>query len=118
MLMKFQILRNVPAKSVASRIRRAFRDRIRLGLEHPPCTLIVFRFQRDERESGVVTLNTVKQALDRLGVAREQQVLALAGDFTEEARGLLKANKIEAVTLTYFGWTEETYKAIKSPKSN
>ncbi len=116
--MKFQVLRNVPAESLTSRVRPAFRDRIPvIRPDDMACTLIVFRFQRDEKASGVVTSNAVKQALNRLGDVPNQRILAFAGDFTQEARALLKENRIEAVTLTYFGWTDERYAAIRNPNS-
>jgi hypothetical protein len=61
--------------------------------------------------------NAVRQALNRVGEKSDQRVLALAGDFTLEARALLKAADIEVVQLSDFGWTDERYKAIKAPPS-
>jgi hypothetical protein len=59
--------------------------------------------------------NAVRQALIRVGKNGDQQVLALAGDFTLEARALLNANKVEVLQLSDFGWTDRRYKSIKAP---
>jgi hypothetical protein len=52
-------------------------------------------------------------ALRRLGPVGGQRVLALAGDFTQEARRLLTAAGVEPLGLGDFGWTDESYKAIR-----
>jgi hypothetical protein len=115
--MRFQIVKDVPGAVLASHVRADLRDFLPpVGSKEERFTLIQFRFQRDEKGSGVVTSNSVRQALRRLGEVNADRILALAGDFTLEARSLLKVHGIEVVATTCFGWTDEGYQAIKRPR--
>jgi hypothetical protein len=71
-------------------------------------TLIIFRPQRDGRESGVVWSAIAKQAVERLGTETER-VLALAGDFTDEADSVLDSHGIKRIAISHFGWTDDRW---------
>ena len=113
--MKFQIVRDIPVERLASHVRPAFH-----GLLPAPrskteiVTLILFRFQHDEKGFGVIPSSAAEQALARLGNVRGQRALALGDDFTLEAKVLLQQNGVEPVGLRDFGWTDDSYLRIKT----
>src|SRR5262245_5558086 len=113
--MKFQVLRNVPAEELVARLPPKYRHiplpRLPKGTK---VTVLVFRSHRDEKTDGVVISATVAQALERLGEAGGQQIVAAGGEFTLESQALLRERGAMIVTLGDFGWTDERYKSIKS----
>jgi len=75
--------------------------------------LTVLSFSDDH----VVTANDVARVIRRLGRS-EDPIVAFAGDATEEAKGALRAIGAVILTLRSFGWTDETYRRIRQPKSH
>jgi hypothetical protein len=99
-----------------SHVRPAFRHLLPSVANGEKLTLIIFRFQRDEKGSGVVISSVVKQALARLANTERQRTLALAGSFTIESISALKESGVEAISLHEWGWTDDSYKWIKSQR--
>jgi hypothetical protein len=113
--MKFQIVRDISVERLASHVRPAFRGLIPAPRSKTEIfALILFRFQHDEKGSGVIISSAAEQALARLGNVQGQRTLALGGDFTLEAKALLRQNGVEPVGLRDFGWTDESYLNIKN----
>lgn len=112
--MKFKIVRGICGEALAKNVRREFVDRLPPRSKGEQFTLMLFRFQRDEKCSGVILSSVAEHAISRLGDRHGERVLALGGDFTQEARSLLEANGIEPIALGDFHWTDESYKRIKN----
>jgi hypothetical protein len=110
---KFKIVRSISADELPTHVRREFVARLPPRLESERFTLILFRFQRDRKQSGVILSSVVKQAIARLGSFEGERALAFGGDFTQEARAVLEANGIVPISLGDFHWTDESYKQIK-----
>jgi hypothetical protein len=62
--------------------------------------------------------SAVEQALARLGTVEGERVLALGGDFTQEAKVALRRIGVEPIGLADFGWTDASYKNIKGPRKS
>lgn len=113
--MKFQIVRDVASERLTSHLRPAFHSIVPSPLsDDERFTLILFRFTHDEKGSNVIRSKSAEQALARLGNIAGQRILALAGDFTLEAKALLKQNGVEPIGLRDGGWTDELYLRIKT----
>ena len=111
--MQFRIVRNVLADSVAGHVHPALRAFIPPIRERTtPCTLLLFRFQKDEKGSGMVLSEAVLQALSRLGDGQGERVLAFAGNFSTEAKNHLREGGVEIVVASDFEWVEESIKTI------
>jgi hypothetical protein len=111
--MQFRIVRGVRVDQVSAHIHRALRPVVPpISSEGKLCTLLLFRFQRDEKSSGVVRSATVERALSQLGDGKEELVLAFGGDFTVEAKSLLVARGARIVAISDHGWTDERHKEI------
>jgi hypothetical protein len=110
--MQFKIVRNIRADQVARHVPPMLKAYIP-PLDDSVYTLLLFRFQRDEKSDGVVVSSTARRALSRLGEERLGRGLAFGGEFTLEARDLLREHGFRLVAAGDFGWTDERIKAVR-----
>jgi len=64
--MKFKIVRGISSETLAKHVRREFVDRLPPRSKDEQFTLILFRFQRDEKGTGVILSSIAGHALARL----------------------------------------------------
>ena len=113
--MKFQIVRDIPVQRLASYVRPAFHGLLPAPQSNTEIfTLILFRFQHDDKGYDVILSSVAKQALARLGNVQGQRTLAFGGDFTLEAKVLLRQNGVEPIGLRDYCWTDDSYLRIKT----
>jgi hypothetical protein len=112
--MKFKIVRGISSEALAKHVRREFVDRLPPRSKDDRFSLVLFRFQRDEKGSGVILSSVAEQALAKLGDPHGERTLALGGEFTQEARALLEAQGVEPIALGDWHWTDKSYKRIKN----
>ena len=114
--MQFRVVEHVPSDRVASHVPAKLRQYLPTAYDDRLCTLVIFRFQRDEKQSGVISSSTVRKALSRFEPTAGERLLALAGEFTLESQELLRGSSFEVVMAGDFGWTDESILAIREGK--
>ena len=115
--MQFRIVEHVQPERVASHVPAVLRPYLPTEYDNRLCTLVIFRFQRDEKGSGVISSSTVRKALSRFEPTVGERLLALAGEFTLESQKLLREKSFDLVMVGDFGWTDERILAIREGKS-
>lgn len=72
----------------------------------PDTGLITAIFFGDDE---VILSGVIKKAIKHIDFKMETNIYAIGRCFTSEAISLLKDNNIEAITLSDFHWTDESY---------
>jgi hypothetical protein len=74
-------------------------------------TLLLF----DHAPEDVVLSPVVRRALEKIPVEDSSKLVAVAGSFTLEAIELLAARSAIVLEIYFYGWTDDSIKAIRQP---
>ena len=74
-----------------------------------PYTVVLFALNQDPIRSGVAT-----KAVEHLGEADGGPVLAFAAGLTADAAAVLAGRGIDAITVSDFHWTDESFDRIRT----
>jgi hypothetical protein len=88
----------------------SYRRRLPPIVERSSETFAVLLFPH-EREDVVIS-SAVRHALQSQH-SSDERMIAVGGNFTEEARAFLDAAGVIVLRLSDFHWTDDSYKAIK-----
>jgi hypothetical protein len=114
--LKARISTNVAASKVASKVSREFAkciDPCRLS-HGGPFTVIAFPGRRGDSNS-IVDTTAITKALGQ--IESMNQIIAVAHDFTSEARNKLDHMNAIMFYLSDFGWTDERWSFIRDKVS-
>lgn len=112
MPLKPHIFHDVPAPEVARRVSHEFQEVVdKQRLKDGPYTVISFPGMRGESTS-IVDSKVLSKALSKVQ-SRKEQIVAVAHNFTSEARELL--NQCNAIFFfkSDFFWSDETWRNIR-----
>jgi hypothetical protein len=106
--MRFRLYRNVPSDRVKDHVPRDWAGRLPPPRSDVQYTLLVFG-----ENQGVVHGALAAKAVRRLPESDGNPVLAVAHEFTEEARSALAGHVSELVTRQDWHWTDRSHEEIK-----
>ena len=108
--MQFRILPEIESGSLDKVLPPAFRSLARdIDKLSPRFTVILFRHDSND----VVRSTLVRQALKRIPAVEGRRVVAVAYDFTEEARHSLHEAGVFVLSLRHYGWTDTSHEEIR-----
>jgi len=108
--MQFRILTEIESGSLDKVVPPAFRSFARdIAKLSPRYTVILFRHDIND----VVRSTLVRQALKRIPTGEGRSVVAVAYDFTEEARQYLHEAGVRILSLRHQGWTDASHEEIR-----
>jgi hypothetical protein len=108
---KPRIQRNLTAEEVARQLPPQYRDRLPRNIARSAKTFALLLFPHDRDD--VVISAAVRRALNTWQSATDDQIIAVAGNFTLEARELLEAARAIVLRMGDYHWTDESYKSIQ-----
>jgi hypothetical protein len=105
------IQRNLTAAEVARQLPPQYRDRLPRNIARSEKTFALLLFPHDRDD--VVISAAVRRALNSWQSTTEDRIIAVAGNFTLEARELLEAARAIVLRMGDYHWTDESYKSIQ-----
>ena len=107
--MKFRVHRHVGMQALRGLVPKRYHSQFRWSeFGAAQSALLLFRYDQDD----VVTSSIVSRALDSATDLSEQFRVAVGGNFTTEAAGILAEAGFRIYSLRDFAWTDESYKSL------
>ena len=112
-MLKANIAKNVPSDQVRLKVPHEFQSAVdRRKLQHGPYTVIAFPGMRGEG-SSIVDSGAIARALAKVEET-SGAVVAVAHNFTAEARAILEQRGAVWFNTNDFFWTDESLASIRS----
>src|SRR5204862_5733536 len=107
--MKFKAYRHLGSRTFRGLIPKRYHSQFTWS-DFDGAETVLLMFAHDRKD--VVLSSTVRQALDSIHDLSERLRVAVSGGFTVEAEALLTDTGFRICALSYFGWTDASYKSI------